>query len=67
MKAVWGDKYIDYIEKVIDENQMVPVFAPSKKFISQDCRHFTKAGAQYFAQLFENKLASIFDNAKNGF
>lgn len=67
MKEVWGVKYIDYIGKVIDKNQMVPVFTPSNQFISQDCRHFTKAGALYFAQLFENELASIFVNVRNDF
>lgn len=67
MKEVWREKYIDYIEKVIDKNQKVPVFTPSKKFISQDCRHFTKAGALYFAQLFDKELVLIFDGAKDGF
>jgi peptidoglycan/LPS O-acetylase OafA/YrhL len=65
LRIEWGDKYIDYIGKVIDQNLTVPVFTPSHKFISQDCRHFTKAGAQYFAQLFENELTSIFNNAKS--
>lgn len=60
----WGDRYINLIRKIIDANQTVPVFTPSRQFISQDCRHFTKAGAQYFAFLLEDKLASIF-NIKN--
>ncbi len=67
LKQKWRDKYIDLIAKTIDKNQKVPVFTPSNQFISQDCRHFTKAGALYFAQLFENELASIFDKAKSVF
>lgn len=65
MKKEFSGRYIDYIGKVIDENQMVPVFTPSHKFISQDTRHFTKAGAQYFAYLFEQDLEHIFANTNN--
>ncbi|MCD4665359.1 MAG: acyltransferase [Bacteroidales bacterium] len=64
MLQEWGDRYIDYIGKVIDDNKTVPVFTPSHQFISQDCRHFTKAGAQYYAQLFEHDLTSIFSKVK---
>lgn len=60
MKQEWGGRYIDYIDKVIDSKQMVPVFTPSNHFISQDCVHFTKAGAKYYAQIFEKDLDSIF-------
>jgi len=60
LSETWGDRYINYIEKVIDQNQTVPVFTPSNKFISQDCRHFTKAGAQFYSQLFEKDLKLIF-------
>ena len=63
MSDEWGERYIDYIAKIINEEQTVPVFTPDNKFISQDCRHFTKAGALYFAKLFEIELSSIFDNA----
>ncbi|THB73266.1 MAG: acyltransferase [Gammaproteobacteria bacterium] len=61
----WGNKYIDYIAKVINEEKTVPVFTPDNKFISQDSRHFTKAGALYFAQLFDTKLGSIFNPLKS--
>jgi peptidoglycan/LPS O-acetylase OafA/YrhL len=64
MSEVWGERYINYIAKIIDENKMVPVFTPDNKFISQDCRHFTKAGASYFAKLFNTELSTIFNNAR---
>jgi len=64
MAQQWGARYIDYIGKVIDENQTVPVFTPSNQFISQDCRHLTKAGAQYYSQLFDKDLAYIFEAGK---
>lgn len=64
LRNVWGNRYLDYIEKVIDNNKKVPVFTQSNQFISQDCRHLTKAGAQYFAQLFEQDLKPIFSYDK---
>ncbi len=65
LSAEWKGRYINYIEKIIDNNKTVPVFTPDNKFISQDCRHFTKAGAKYFAKLFEKKLGSIFESARS--
>ncbi len=65
LSAEWKERYINYIDKIIDKNKTVPVFTPDNKFISQDCRHFTKAGAKYFAELFEKKLGEIFESAKN--
>ena len=60
----WGSRYIDLISKVIDKDNTVPVFTNEKLFISQDCRHFTEAGAVYFAYLFEDTLSIIFENFK---
>jgi peptidoglycan/LPS O-acetylase OafA/YrhL len=54
LKAQWGDKYIDLIGMVIDEEGKVPVFTDSCMFISQDTRHLTRAGAIYFARLLDN-------------
>ena len=59
----WGDRYLDYIEKVIDSNRTVRVFTPDHLFISQDCRHLTEAGARYFAQLFNDDLGEVFADA----
>lgn len=64
LKYKWGSKYIDLIEKIMDEKGTVPVFSPNKMFISQDCRHFTKAGASYFSQLLEDELSLILSRAK---
>ena len=64
MKREWGSRYIDYIAKVVDKDNRVPVFSPSGQFISQDCRHFTKSGAEYFAELLNSDLAAIFNPAE---
>ena len=53
LKKKWQNSYIDLIEMVIDTRGTVPIFTPNCKFISQDCRHFTEAGAKYFARLVE--------------
>jgi peptidoglycan/LPS O-acetylase OafA/YrhL len=52
-KEEWGNRYIDLIGMVVDENEKMPVFTPDCKFISQDCTHLTHSGAVYFAQLLE--------------
>jgi hypothetical protein len=51
LKKEWGNRYIDLVALVADKNKTVPVFTPDGKFISQDCRHLTKAGAKYFGSL----------------
>ena len=53
LKSRYGSRYLDIIGLVIDENGSVPVFTPDHHFISQDCRHFSKGGAVYFAQLID--------------
>lgn len=50
LKASYPDIYIDLIQIVRQPNGRVRVFTDDNRFISQDCRHLTKAGAQYFAR-----------------
>jgi len=57
----WGEQYIDIIGRVADKNKALPVFTPNCKFISQDGKHFTPAGAAYFAKLFEGTPALHFE------
>ncbi len=53
MKSIYGDRYLDLIGLVIDENHTMPVFTPDHKFVSQDCRHFSMGGAKWFAILID--------------
>lgn len=53
LKKDWGWKYIDLIGLVMDKNGTVPVFTPNSQFISQDGRHFTHAGAVFFAETLD--------------
>ena len=50
LKAQWGDNYIDMLA-VVTTNQRVKVFTDTNMYISQDTRHLTQAGAQYYAKL----------------
>ena len=47
-KNEWRDNYVDLIE-VVEQDDMIKVFTDDNRFISQDCHHLTKAGAQYYA------------------
>jgi peptidoglycan/LPS O-acetylase OafA/YrhL len=49
LKAQWGNRYIDIIASLLDNNGKIPIFTNKKKFISHDCFHLTKAGATFLA------------------
>lgn len=59
LKKQYGNEFIDLIGYIVDDKKTVPVFTPDKKFISQDCIHLTKAGAEYFARLLESDVNFI--------
>ena len=46
----FADDYIDLISIVKTSDGKVRVFSDDGKFISQDCRHLTRAGAQFYAR-----------------
>lgn len=52
-KAEYQDHFIDMIGAVQLEDGTIPVFTPDGRFISQDCRHLTHAGAQYYTQVLD--------------
>ncbi|MDR0371598.1 MAG: acyltransferase [Prevotellaceae bacterium] len=53
LREQWGNKFIDIVGYIIDDNNTVPIFTPDRRFISQDCLHLTEGGAEYFAKLLE--------------
>ena len=57
-RSIYGTHFIDMLEPVMKENNQVAVFTDQNMFISQDCSHLTKAGAQYYARILD--LESIF-------
>lgn len=52
-KMKYAGHFIDMIGAVQLEDGTIPVFTPEGKFISQDCTHLTKAGAQYYARILD--------------
>lgn len=56
LRDLAGDRFIDLLGRVTDSAGTVPVFTPNCKFISQDTRHLTRAGATYFAELFSTEI-----------
>lgn len=59
----YGDHYIDMIGAVQDKDGLVRVFTDDHYFISQDCRHLTKFGAQYYARIMD--LSWITEKSNN--
>lgn len=53
LKNLYGERYLDLIGLVINEDGTMPVFTPDHHFVSQDCRHFSKGGAIYFSELIK--------------
>lgn len=52
-KKHWGDNYIDLIKPAMVDSARVRVFTDDHKYISQDCRHLTKAGARWYASVID--------------
>lgn len=52
-KSEWGDRYIDLISPLLTDDGKIKVFTDDNKFISQDCRHLTEAGASYYAKILD--------------
>ncbi|MBQ8207798.1 MAG: acyltransferase [Clostridia bacterium] len=53
LKSAYGDHFIDMITPVMNEDGTIRVFSSDNRFISQDCLHLTKAGAQYYASILD--------------
>ena len=49
----WGENYINFVEMAMMEDGKVRVFTEEGKFISQDCRHLTREGAQWYGKKIE--------------
>lgn len=51
LQALYPTRFVDMMGPVSRPGGRVRVFTPEGRFISQDCRHLTQAGAQYYARL----------------
>lgn len=52
MKGEYGNHYIDMISPLMTGN-CISVFTDDNYYISQDCRHLTKYGAQYYSRILD--------------
>lgn len=57
LKKLFPKNFIDLIGMIKQPDGKVRVFSDDGRFLSQDCRHLTKAGAQFFAKKIDwNKI-----------
>ena len=59
MKREWKNKYIDLLDMSLVGEDRVVVFSQDHKFMSQDTRHLSKGGAEFFANKID--FGKIFD------
>ncbi len=59
-KQEWGEYFVDMMQLAMVGKDQVRVFSPEHKFISPDCDHLVRGGAQYYASVLDFK--SIFDD-----
>lgn len=52
LKGIYGDHYVDMISPLL-EDEKIQVFSDDNFYISQDCRHLTKQGAQYYSRILD--------------
>lgn len=50
---LYGNRYLDLMNYVLNDNNQVRVFTPDHHFISFDCVHLSKDGAIYYAGLID--------------
>lgn len=46
---LYGERFIDLMSIVTNDNGQVRAFTPDHHFMSADCRHLSKGGAEFFA------------------
>lgn len=59
---LYGEHYIDMLAPLMTEDGRIRVFTSDNKFVSQDCRHLTRAGARYYASLLNSRIKQILNN-----
>ena len=59
LREVWGERYIDLLDRLANEEEEILVFTPQGQFMSQDTEHLTRAGATYIAEVIDDRLAEM--------
>lgn len=50
---LWGEHYIDMLYLLQNDDGAIRVFTNNGKLISQDCKHLTQAGAEYYSSILD--------------
>lgn len=53
MAEKYGDRFIDILSYAMVDDTHVRVFSDDHRYLSQDCRHLTRGGAQFFAKAID--------------
>ena len=56
LAELYGERYIDLMSMVTNEKGQVRVFTPDHHFMSADCRHLSKGGAEFYAKSIDWKM-----------
>lgn len=58
-KEKCGERFIDLIGALQNEDGRIPVFSDEKKMISHDCYHLTQGGAKYIAKRMQKRIEEM--------
>lgn len=58
-KKECGDRLIDLIGALQNDDGRIPVFSDEKKMISHDCYHLTQGGAKYIAKRLQMRIEEV--------
>lgn len=58
-KKKCGDRLVNLIGSLKNEDGRIPVFSDEKKMISHDCYHLTQGGAKYIAKRMQKQIEAM--------
>ena len=58
-KKKCGDRLVNLIGSLKNEDARIPVFSDEKKMISHDCYHLTQGGAKYIAKRMQKQIEAM--------
>ena len=59
LQTEWGNKYISLISPLINDKRKIRILDDEGRFLSQDTRHLSKAGAMFYANTLDKILKII--------
>lgn len=59
LQTEWGNKYISLISPLINDKRKIRILDDEGRFLSQDTRHLSKAGAMFYANTLDKILKIV--------